>query len=722
MDPRSALRRRGAQLKLPDELRFRRNTLPVFLTAEAAECGLGCLAMIGAYHGHRIDLNGLRQRFSVSNAGATLRGVMDFADQLGFSTRALKVDMEALDRVHLPAIVHWNLQHFVVLKSVSRSRIVIHCPSLGAVTMTHAEFSQHYTGVILELEKASNFEAVTAREPVQIRSLWSESRGIWQSAFQIIAVTLVYQLLGFLAPFQNQLIVDDVIGKNDADMLAVVSLGFAGLIVVQAVLNALRGWAMQVLSALFTFQLEGNIVRHMFRLPADFFAKRHMGDILSRIGSTAAIQDSLTRGAITALLDGGMAVIACVLLFAYSPPLALVVLVGLAISGGIAIGLYPVMRDRSRETLGASAREQSYLMESIRAAQTIKLFSMGAEREGHWRNLFSRKTTLQLQAAKYQQVLSFSQDLVSGLQVVLIMNLGAHLVLDGGGFSVGMMVAFLSYQNQLTRSVFSCINEGSKFRMLKLHMNRLSDIITAEPEAQVSFGRPVDVRGDIKIRQLSFRYGDHDPVVLDKVDLDIPAGDFLAITGPSGAGKSTLLKLLLGISQPTSGEILLDDQVATAALWQGWRKRVGVVSQNDDLLSGTIAENIAFFDPELDMEDVERAAEQAQVHADIKKMPMQYLSHIGDMGSALSGGQKQRILLARAFYRQPEILFLDEGTAHLDERTEESIAELLAELPITRVIVAHRPALIQRARRIAIVQGGKITFTRGSQKIVTGAL
>lgn len=709
-------------MRLPEELRFRARPLPVFLTAEAAECGLGCLAMIGAYHGHRMDLNGLRQRFSVSSAGATLRGIMDFAGQLGFSTRALKVDMEALEHVHVPAIAHWDLQHFVVLKSVSRSKIVIHCPSRGAVTLSRNEFSQHYTGVILELEKAQNFETVTARKPVRLQSLWSESRGIWLSGFQILGVTLVYQILGFLAPFQNQLIVDDVIGKRDVDMLAVVSLAFAGLVLVQTVLNALRGWAMQVLSALFSFQLEGNIVRHMFRLPADFFAKRHMGDILSRIGSTGAIQDALTRGAITALLDGGMAIVACLLLFAYSVPLAFVVLAGLALSGGIAIGLYPVMRNRSRDTLGASAREQSYLMESIRAAQTIKLFSMGSEREGHWRNLFIRKTTLQLQAAKYQQVMAFSQDMISGLQVVLIMYLGARLVLDGAGFSVGMMVAFLSYQGQLTRSVFSCINEGSKFRMLKLHMDRLSDIVTAAPEAQATPSRAVEVRGEITVRQVSFRYGDNDPVVLDKVDLDIPAGDFLAITGPSGAGKSTLLKLLLGISRPTGGEILLDGQVATPAFWQGWRKRVGVVSQNDNLLSGTIAENIAFFDPELSMPEVERAAQQAHVHEDIKRMPMQYLSHIGDMGSALSGGQKQRILLARAFYRQPEILFLDEGTAHLDERTEESIAELLAELPITRIVVAHRPALIQRARRIAIVQNGKITFTRGSQKVVTGAL
>jgi ATP-binding cassette subfamily B protein RaxB len=313
---------------------------------------------------------------------------------------------------------------------------------------------------------------------------------------------------------------------------------------------------------------------------------------------------------------------------------------------------------------------------------------------------------------KYQIGFASIQTLLSGLVNVLVIYLGARLIMAGEGFSVGMLFAFLSFRNTFNERAVGLINQLVQFRLLRLHLNRLADIVTAVPETETAKAQRLDTKGAIKVRDLSFRYGVADQLVLQDVDLEVAPGEFVAIAGPSGGGKTTLLKLLLGLHRPTSGTIDLDGNRADAELWRAWRAHVGVVSQDDRLLSGTIADNIAFFDPDLDMEKVQAAAMAAQVHDEIMRTPMQYLGLVGDMGSTLSGGQRQRVLLARALYGQPRVLFLDEGTANLDEETEAAIADLIEKMPITRIVVAHRPALIHRATRVLLVKERRITEVR----------
>jgi ATP-binding cassette, subfamily B, bacterial CvaB/MchF/RaxB len=686
----------------------RRHRLPAILAAEAAECGLACMTMIARYYGHNVDLNGLRQRFSLSLAGASLRSLMGIADQLGFSTRALRVEIGALDKVHLPAVLHWDLSHFVVLKSINRRNAVIHDPAVGVRTVSRAELSKHFTGVVLEVARAEGFEPITQRAPMKLSYLWSRISGFGSALTQVLMLSIALQIATFAAPFQLQLVVDEAIAQSDSNLLLVLALAFGGLVIVQALIEALRGWALRTFGHLLSFQITGNLVRHLLRLPSDYFEKRHVGDIVSRLQSVKPIQAAISQGVIGTLIDGAMACIAAIILFFYSVTLAWIVIGSVVLSMALSFAMFPSLRRRMEEEILAGAKEQSHLMETVRAATTLKLMGREAEREGSWRNLHAETTNAGIAVGKFDLSRRFLQTLIIGLQTVIVIYVAARLVLDGQGFSVGMLFSFLSFRQTFTDRAIGLVNQLMEFRFLRLHLDRLGDIVTTAAETSVEAPALTEVSGRMRLKNVSFRYGSTDALVLEDIDLEIEPGDFIAITGASGGGKTTLLKLMLGLNRPADGTIELDGYLATAERWRSWRAFAGVVAQDDRLLSGTIADNIACFDPELDMARVQTAAVAAQVHDDILRAPMQYMTLVGDMGSTLSGGQRQRVLLARALYRNPKILFLDEGTANLDEKNEEMIADLIAQMPITRIVVAHRPALIRRADMVYEVGGRKV--------------
>lgn len=666
---------------------------------------LACLAMIAAAHGSETTLNNLRQRIRPGTETLSFAAVSEIASDLGLTPRVIRASDSEIASLNLPALGQMRGERYVVLISVRGRDLQLHDPARGDLTMPLADFAG---SKILEFSPAAKLKPQPNRETLKLQNLWSNVKGLGSALGHVFVLSAILQLIALSMPFQMQLVIDQGLSRGDQDILLLIAVTFAFLVGFQVAVDALRGWTVQVVGQSLAFQMIGNVVHHLMRLRPDYFQTRHVGDILSRVSSARSIQDILTRGVVQAVIDGGMAMIAGVILFIYSPSLALVVLSFVLMTLAIAWIAFPFLRARSECELDERAKEQSALMELVRAATVIKLMGGETEREGAWRSKLARATNASIGIVRLNLWVGGAQNLCAALQTVLVIYLGAGLVVRNEGMSIGMLVAFLAFRQMFTDRSMTLVTQIMQFRMIDLHLDRLGDIVRGDTEEDLGSMPHLDPTR-LSFRNVSFRYDQAERHILHQCSLEIRPGELVAITGPTGEGKTTVLKLLTGLRTPTEGEVLIGGVRATPQLWRQFRKYAGVISQDDRLLTGTIAENIAFFDPDLDMGRVREAAAMAYLDGDIDAMPDGYLSGIGDMGSSLSGGQRQRMLLARALYRRPQVLILDEGTANLDLETERRIVSLLRDLPLTRIVVAHRPAIIDVADRVFDVRSGRVS-------------
>jgi ATP-binding cassette, subfamily B, bacterial CvaB/MchF/RaxB len=670
--------------------------------------------MVSCINGLQTDLFDLRSRFSVSLKGATLQQLMAHASALNFSTRPLRLEVEELNRLQLPCILHWNLNHFVVLTKVSRGRVVILDPAVGQRRLKLEEVSRSFTGVALELTPNAEFEATDQRKKVALSALTGKVLGLKRSLFQIFGIALALQVFAIASPLLNQLVVDDAIATYDKDLLTVLVMGFAMLLLIQTLLGLARSWMVMVLGMSLSMQWASNVFSHLVRLPVDFFEKRHLGDIVSRFGSVGAIQRTLTTSVIEAILDGIMSVAALGMMLLYSSMLTAVVLTAVAAYALLRWAAYRPFRDATAERLVVAARENTHFLESLRAIVPLKLFGREQERRARWQNLLIEVQNRDVRTAKMGIAFSTANTFIFGLENLVVLWLGAGLVMQTSTqgqavFTIGMLFAFISYKGQLTGRMTALINFAVDIKMLGLHAERLADIALAEPEKDTVPDNALDhLQPRIELRNVSFRYGEGEPWILKDTSLVLEPGESVAIVGPSGCGKTTLLKIILGLRKPVEGEVLYGGLPVRQLGLQNYRRLIGTVMQEDTLLAGSIADNISFFDVHSDVARVEECAKLAAVHDDIVHMPMGYQTLVGDMGSSLSGGQKQRVLLARALYKQPKVLALDEATSHLDIANEKQVTQALSKMQITRIIVAHRPETIAGAQRVVVLQDGKV--------------
>lgn len=670
------------------------------------------MAMVAGHHGLEADVHTLRRIHGVSLRGASLAQLLGIAERLDLDARPVRGELEDLAHLALPAILHWELNHFVVLTRISTglkgNRYHLLDPARGERVLGVAQMSEGFTGVALELSKNERFKGASNRERLTISQLWSSTQGLWGTLRNIFIVSLVIQIVALALPFFTQIAIDTVFPAFDADLLGVLAVGFGMLAIVSLAGSWLRGLMIASANSALSYQIIVNLFRQLTRLPISWFEKRHVGDIVSRFGSTRPITELLSNGMVAAFIDGLLGLLTLTLMFIYSPLLTFVALGALGLYAVIRFSFLYAIRLQNVDVIATAARENSLFIETVRGMAAIKTFAQEGNRQRLWQHSKAAAINAEVKLARLSSVFDALAGFIPAIERVIFLYIAMRLAF-AAELTIGMIFAYQAYKQQFLDAGIRLVEQAINFRILEVHLGRIADIALAEPE-RVGSGQSDSVptiKTGLTVVDVRFRFSPHDPEVLGGITLNIRPGEIVALVGPSGGGKTTLLRVMVGLIEPTSGRMLVDNRPLNSFSRASWRRSLGYVAQDDRLFSGSLAENISFFDPLIDMERVKEAAVHAQVAGEIESMPMAYESRVGDMGSALSGGQKQRILLARALYSRPQILFLDEGTANLDHQLEGKVLAALRSLGIAVVMVAHRGQSIAAADTLYHIAGGR---------------
>lgn len=674
--------------------------VPLIMQAEVSECGLASLAMISSYYGARSNVVTFRKFQTLSAQGMSLKQIMGLANETGLISRALRCELNEVGNLKLPCVLHWDLDHFVVLTGISNQWFYINDPALGKRKLSLAEFSRSFTGIALELTPCSSFKKKDSRLVMKMSQLWSKIEGLKRSLVSLFLLSLILQTTALISPYYMQWVIDSVLLSNDKALLIVLALGFSILTIIKIVVAAFRSWLVLRISNVLNIQMGANLFRHLIRLPIRYFENRHVGDVVSRFGSLNAIRELITTGVVEATIDGIMAITILVVMYLYNPVLASIAILFVLMLFLTQMFFYFPNRRITEESIVANANEDTHFLESIRAVQTIKLFNHETHRQNVWLNRYAEVINADIRLGKLNITEDSLIGLLLGLESIFIIYFGALNVMDGG-FTVGMLLAFIAYKGQFTTSINAFIGKMFSFKLLGLHLERLSDITLEQQEEFLCKATlPKCIKGSIKIEKLSYRYADNLDWVIKDLSFEVRSGECVAITGESGCGKTTLMKLILGLLKPSSGTIYLDGVNIQDLSLNDYRQLLGSVTQDDILLTGTLSENITMFDSDYDENKVIACCQAACIWNEIALLPMGLNSLVGDMGSSFSGGQLQRIFLARALYKEPNILCLDESTSHLDANNEVSINKNLDDLNVTKIIIAHRYETINSADRV----------------------
>lgn len=685
------------------DMRWRRR-VPVIHQTETSECGLACLAMICGHFGKNIDLISLRRKFNLSSRGANLAGINSIAEQLGMVTRALSLELDELGALKTPCILHWDFSHFVVLVSVKRNRYVLHDPARGRRNVGLEEMTRYFTGVALEVWPGSEFSAETTQNRIHLRSLINSIYGIKSTLAKIFCLSVVIEAINLIMPVGTQLVMDHAIPAGDRGLLTLISAGLMFFILLRAATGMLRAWSSLVMGTLINVQWQSGLFNHLLRLPLAYFERRKLGDIQSRFGSLDTLRATFTTSVVGAIMDSIMVVGVFVMMLLYGGYLTWIVLGFTTVYVLIRLVTYSYYRQISEETLVRGARASSYFMETLYGIATVKIQGMAERRGTHWLNLKIDAINSGIKLTKMDLFFGGINTFVAACDQVAILWLGTSLVIDNQ-MTIGMFVAFGSFRGQFSDWVASLTNFLLQLRMVSLHNERIADIALHEKEEK----KPeLDIVADmspvsLETTDLSYRYDSQSAPVFSGLYLSVTPGESVAITGTSGAGKTTLMKVLCGLFEPDTGKVLVNGTDIRQLGINNYHRMIACVMQDDRLFSGSIRENICGFSEEMDETWMIECARASYIHDVIIKMPMGYETLIGELGEGLSGGQKQRIFIARALYRRPCILFMDEATSSLDTDSERFVNVAIKNMNITRIIIAHRETTLRTVDRVILI-------------------
>lgn len=678
-----------------------RHRLPLVHQTEASECGLACLAMICGHYGKNIDLIALRQQFNLSARGTTLAGLTGIAEQLGLTTRPLSLELNELNALKTPCVLHWDFNHFVVLVSVKRNHVVLHDPARGRRTVPITEVSQSFTGVALEVWPGSTFTADTVRHQFSLSKLTGSVHGLKRTLGKIFFLSLVIETINLLMPVGTQLVMDHAIPAGDHGLLTLICTGLILFILLRTAISMLRSWSSLVMSTLINVQWQSGLFNHLLRLPLGYFERRKLGDIQSRFSSLDTLRSTFTTSIVGAIMDSIMVIGVLVMMVLYGGWLTWVVIAFTALYVLLRVLTYSYYRQLSEESLVRKARAGSYFMETLYGIATVKMQGMAERRASHWLNLEIDTINTGIRVTKMDLLFGGINTFIAACDQVVILWLGTSLVIDNQ-LTIGMFVAFSAFRTQFSDRIHSLTEFLLQLRMMSLHNERIADIALHPREnrkPEITWQAQLQPAA-LSTRALSYRYDTQSPAIFSELELTIAPGESVAIVGASGAGKTTLMKVLCGLFPPDRGKVEVNGIDIQQWGINNYHKMIACVMQDDKLFSGSIRENISGFSESVDDEWMEACARASYLHDVILRMPMGYETLIGELGEGLSGGQKQRLFIARAIYKKPSILFLDEATSALDKESESAVNQAIKALNITRVIIAHRESTIASADRV----------------------
>lgn len=678
---------------------FRR--VPVIHQTESSECGIACLAMVFGHYGKSIDLFSLRQQFNISSRGATLYSIRTIAVQMGVTARALSLDLNELNVLRRPCILHWNFNHFVVLVSVKRNGFVLHDPARGRIIVSKAEASKCFTGIALELWPGSTFRRERVKKRLNLVTLINSIHGIKGALLKIFALSIVVEAIGLILPAGTQLVMDHALPAGDRGLLSMICISLMFFILLRATVSTSRAWISLIMGTLVNIQWQSGLFSHLLRLPLSYFERRKLGDIQSRFGSLNTLRTTFTTSMVGAIMDGIMVCGLLIMMLLYGKSLTWVVLGFTVVYIAIRLFTYTYYRQLSEEQLIMEARVSSYFMETLYGIAAVKMQGMTDRRHTHWFNLQTDAINTGIRVTKMDLFFGGLNIFISACEQTIILWLGISLVMDNE-MTIGMFVAFGAYRMQFSDRISTLVGFLLQLRMMSLHNERISDIALNEQES-VKPDIPVSEKitpVSLEVKSLTFRYDQQSMPVFSELNLTVSPGESVAIIGPSGSGKTTLMKVLCGLFKADSGQVLIDGNDIQQMGVNNYRKITGCVMQDDRLFSGTIRENICGFSENIDDEWMAECAKASFIHDTIMSMPMGYDTLTGELGEGLSGGQKQRLFIARALYRKPRILFMDEATSALDSKSENYVNSAIKSLNITRIIIAHRESTIKSVDRV----------------------
>lgn len=682
--------------------------IPVIRQTTETDCAAACLTMVLAHHGKTLRLADVQQLLGAGRDGADALSLVRGARHHGLRARGVKIaNIEDLRFLDPGSVLHWGFHHYVVFESIDGDELRIVDPGSGRRTISLTDAGKRFTGVAILFERGDGFEPEAApRRGIMryVRELVAQSATLRR----ILVLSVVLRVLALATPLLTGLIVDRVVPARDYSLLMVLAVGLAAIAAFDFASALVRGNLMLHLRTRLDAKITRDFVERLIALPYAFFHQRATGDLLTRLNANSTIRELLTSGTLTGLLDGALAALYLLLLFAGSATLALLV----CVLGALRVLLFVATRRRQAElmskTLQVQARSRSYQVQMLSGIATLK--AVGAEEQAvaRWSNYFTDELNVSLARGRLDAFFEAGMNTLTTASPFIILGVGASAVLSGD-LSLGTMLALTALATGFLTPLTSLVSTAVQLQLLASYIDRMEDVLEAPPEQQKDrVATTPTLRGAISLEDVSFRYSPMRPLVVRNVSVDVEPGSFVALVGSSGAGKSTLAMLLMGLYRPTGGRILFDGMDLDGLELTSLRRQLGVVLQQPYLFADSIRNNIALGDESLPLYRIVEAAKRARIHDFVQSLPLGYDTPVTDGGASLSGGQRQRIALARALVRRPAILLLDEATSHLDTESEREVLEELERARVTRLVIAHRLSTVVRADKILVMENGAI--------------